>query len=264
MRHACARCGREGPWTLGVRHLWWWRWLAHAGAKDCCEEILYVLTLQLCNRAWQHNVVHVNKGVHSHINKCETTLDQNLQFYKKNEITNLEFCKVCWELILKQGKNKSEKIITTETTTESVWMSGLQHWPSVTILSSSGLRIPSRGSSGRVRGVLRPAWDWGAIGELSARGPMSRPAVETHTGHTKTNHNMQEHTHIHTNQPTKYPTKNVIINIDLKWEHVYCLNSLWNAIKTDSIWLQLLGVPVLFKRSVLRTVKRQTGHTNSQ
>lgn len=37
----------------------------------------------------------------------------------------------------------------------------------------------------------------------------------------------------------KYPSKNLIINID----HVYCLNSLWNAIKTQ----QLLGVPVLLE-----------------
>ena len=40
--------------------------------------------------------------------------------------------------------------------------------------------MPSRGSSGRVRGVLRPELDWGAAGELSARDPMSSPAVETH------------------------------------------------------------------------------------
>lgn len=55
-------------------------------------------------------------------------------------------------------------------------------WPSVTILSSSGLRIPSRGSSGRDRGVLRPAWDGGAAKEPSDRGPMSRPAKYTHNG----------------------------------------------------------------------------------
>lgn len=41
--------------------------------------------------------------------------------------------------------------------------------------------------------------------------------------------------HTHTdksNNNNKKTDQNVIINIDLKWEHIYCLNSLWNAIKT--------------------------------
>lgn len=49
VRHAGAGCGRERPGALGVRHLWWWRWLARAGAEDGGEEILHVFALQLCD-----------------------------------------------------------------------------------------------------------------------------------------------------------------------------------------------------------------------
>lgn len=54
VRHTGAWWGREWPWALGVRHLWW---LAGAGAQDCCEEILYILTLQLCKSGWHQSAL---------------------------------------------------------------------------------------------------------------------------------------------------------------------------------------------------------------
>lgn len=100
----------------------------------------------------------------------------------------------------------------------------LLHWPSVTILSSSGLRIPSSGSSGSDRGVLRPAWDGGAARELSARGPMSRPAVETHNDIQK---QLKTYRHKHTliTTITPIPSKNLILDIEMRYDYVYCLSS---------------------------------------
>lgn len=48
--------------------------------------------------------------------------------------------------------------------------------------------MPSKGSSAIVRGVLRPVWDWDPTVELSVRGPMSRPAVDTEGEKNKQTH----------------------------------------------------------------------------
>lgn len=130
----------------------------------------------------------------------------------------------------------------------------------MTILSSSGLRMPSRGSSERVRGVLRPACDWGATGELSVRGPMSRPAVETHTDIQK---QITTCTHIRKHTKQQQPNQQTK-GCDHKYRTFIVLIACGTQSNTTIYDYSSLGVPVLFKRSVLGTVKRQTGHTNSQ
>lgn len=110
------------------------------------------------------------------------------------------------------------------------------YWPSVTMLSSSGLRIPSRGSSASVRGVRRPEWDWGVTGE-PVREPMSRPAEKTRTHwQTKTNNNIHEQRHqiythtqsaracLFSKQPFKYNYNTVWIRAPMR----FCLHKWWS------------------------------------
>lgn len=73
---------------------------------------------------------------------------------------------------------------------------------------------------------LRLGRHWGTV--------CQGPNVQTSCGNTQS---MQKQiitqTHVHTYTATnKILSKNEIRNIELKWEHVYCHNSLWNTTKT--------------------------------
>lgn len=66
---------------------------------------------------------------------------------------------------------------------------------------------------------LRLGCDWGTV----CQGPNVQTSCGNTQGHTKTNLNTHACTHTYTKQqPTKYLTKNVIININFKWQPVEC------------------------------------------